>query len=48
VDYGAIDLHQKESQVRMITADGEVLDRRILTTRDRLTAVFLAVRRCGF
>jgi transposase len=40
VDYGAIDLHKKESQVRMITADGEVLDRRILTTRDRLTAVF--------
>jgi transposase len=40
VEYGAIDLHKKESQVRIVTADGEVLDRRILTTRDRLTAVF--------
>jgi transposase len=40
VEYGAIDLHKKESQVRIIAADGEVLDRRILTTRDRLTAVF--------
>jgi transposase len=40
VEYGAIDLHKKESQVRIITAEGDVLDRRILTTRDRLTAVF--------
>jgi transposase len=40
VDYGAIDLHKRESQVRILTADGEVLDRRIVTTRDRLTAVF--------
>jgi transposase len=40
VEYGAIDLHKRESQIRIITADGEVIDRRILTTRDRLTAVF--------
>ncbi len=40
MEYGAIDLHKKESQVRIVTANGEVLDRRILTTRDRLTAVF--------
>ena len=40
MEYGAIDLHKKESQVRIVTADGEVLDRRILTTRDRLTAIF--------
>ncbi len=40
MEYGAIDLHKKESQVRIITADGAVIDRRILTTRDRLTAVF--------
>jgi hypothetical protein len=32
--------HKKESQVRIVMADGEVLDRRMLTTRDRLTAVF--------
>ena len=40
MEYGAIDLHKKESQVRIVTADGAVIDRRILTTRDRLTAVF--------
>jgi transposase len=40
VEYAAIDLHKRESQVRIIAADGEVLDRRILTTRDRFTAVF--------
>ena len=38
--YGAIDLHKKESQVRIITEGGEVIDRRIPTTRDRLTALF--------
>jgi transposase len=40
VEYGAIDLHKKESQVRIITLDGEVLDRRIVTARDRFTALF--------
>jgi len=40
MEYGAIDLHKRESQVRIITGDGEVLDRRILTTRDRFTVVF--------
>ena len=40
MEYGAIDLHKKESQVRIVTTDGDVLDRRILTTRDRFTAVF--------
>jgi transposase len=39
MDYGAIDLHKKESQVRIVTAGGEVLDRRITTSRERLTAV---------
>jgi hypothetical protein len=37
---GAIDLHKKDSQIRIVTEDGEVLDRRIATTRDRFTAVF--------
>jgi transposase len=40
VEYGAIDLHKRESQVRIVTADGDVIDRRVLTTRDRLTAIF--------
>jgi hypothetical protein len=44
MEYGAIDLHKKESQVRIVTEDGEVLDRRIATTRDRFTAVFGARR----
>src|SRR5262249_48329062 len=40
MEYGAIDLHKKESQVRIITESGEVIDRRIPTTRDRLTTLF--------
>ena len=40
MEYGAIDLHKKESQIRIVTEDGAVIDRRIATTRERLTAVF--------
>jgi len=40
MEYGAIDLHKKESQVRIITEGGEVIDRRIATARDRLTTLF--------
>jgi transposase len=40
VEYGAIDLHKKESQVRIVTGMGEIIDRRIATTRDRFTATF--------
>src|SRR5688572_33398376 len=40
MEYGAIDLHKKESQVRIVTEGGEVVDRRIATTRDRFTVVF--------
>jgi Transposase len=40
MEYGAIDLHKKESQIRIVTESGETLDRRIATTRDRFTAVF--------
>jgi transposase len=40
MEYGAIDLHKKESQVRIMTEGGEVIDRRITTTRDRFTALF--------
>ena len=40
MEYGAIDLHKNESQIRIVTEDGELVDRRIATTRDHLTAVF--------
>jgi hypothetical protein len=40
MEYGAIDLHKKESQIRIITESGETLDRRIATTRDRFTGMF--------
>ncbi|HXW08340.1 MAG TPA: IS110 family transposase [Vicinamibacterales bacterium] len=40
MEYGAIDLHKKESQVRIVTENGEIVDRRIATTRDRFSAVF--------
>ena len=35
---GAIDLHKKESQIRIMTEKGEMLDRRIVTTRERFSA----------
>lgn len=40
MEYGAIDLRKKESQIRIVTASGQVLDHRITTTRERLTHVF--------
>ena len=40
MEYGAIDLHKKESQIRILMEDGAIIDRRIATTRERLTAVF--------
>jgi len=41
MENGAIDLHTKESEVRIVTADGTVVvARRIATRPDRLTAVF--------
>jgi len=39
MEYGAIDLHKKESQIRIVTKSGESIDRRIVTTRERLTHV---------
>lgn len=45
MEYGAIDLHAKESEIRIIDEEGVVLlERRIATTRERLTAVFGARR----
>jgi transposase len=40
MEYGAIDLHKKESQIRIVTETGEVIDHRISTTRERFTRVF--------
>jgi transposase len=40
MEYGAIDLHKKESQIRIVTTSGEVIDQRIATTRAQLTQVF--------
>ena len=41
MDYGAIDLHKKESQIRIVTKSGEVIDQRIATTRERLSPCVL-------
>jgi len=39
--YGAIDLHSKQSQIRIVDADGAAQrDRRVVTTRERLTQSF--------
>src|SRR5262245_59010687 len=40
MDYGAIDLHKQESQIPIVTEQGELVGRRIATTRERLTAVW--------
>jgi transposase len=41
MEYGAIDLHTKESQIRIVTGEGQVVcDRRVRTQRDELTRVF--------
>lgn len=41
MDYAAIDLHKSASQIRIVT-DGETVDCRIPTTRDRLRTLFEA------
>lgn len=40
MDYAAIDLHKKESQIRIVTTDGELIDTRVPTTREALTGVW--------
>lgn len=39
MDTIGIDLHKRESQICILTEDGELLERRIATTRERLTAI---------
>jgi len=42
--YGAIDLHMRYSQIRIVDAEGQVLrERRVMTTAERLVAVFAGV-----
>lgn len=39
--YGAIDLHMRYSQIRIVDADGQVVrERRVVTSAERLVAVF--------
>ena len=38
--YGAIDLHKEGKPDSVMMEGGAIVDRRIATTRDRLTAVF--------
>jgi transposase len=40
MEYGAIDLHKKESQIRIVTNNGAIIDQRIATTRERLSHIF--------
>jgi transposase len=40
MEYGAIDLHKNESQIRIVTDSGEIIDRRVATTRDRFARMF--------
>jgi transposase len=40
VDHVGIDLHKRESQICIETGDGEVIEKRIRTERDRFIAVF--------
>ena len=43
MEYGAIDLHSKESEIRIVTAEGEVVvHRRIATRRDLFNTVLAA------
>ena len=40
MEHSAIDLHKKDSQIRIVTAAGEVIDRRVPTRREALTRLF--------
>jgi transposase len=40
MEYGAIDLHKNQSQIRIVADTGEMMDRRVATTRERFTHVF--------
>ena len=48
MDTIGIDLHKRESQVCIIRDDGTLTERRIVTSRDRFTAVLAIARRRAF
>ena len=39
MEHIGIDVHKKESQICRLTEEGEILEQRIATRRDRLAAV---------
>ncbi len=45
MDTIGLDLHKRESQLCMLTEEGEVIERRIVTSRERFTAVLGERRR---
>ncbi len=48
MEYGAIDLHSRNSLIRIVDAEGAVIvDRTVATTREGLTRVFGTGRRCA-
>ena len=42
MEHIGIDIHKRESQICILTPDGEIIERRIQSTRARFTAVFAA------
>jgi transposase len=46
MDTIGLDLHKRESQLCIIGSQGEMIEKRILTTRERFTAVLLGKARC--
>lgn len=46
MDTIGLDLHKRESQLCIIGSQGEITERRIVTTRERFTAVLLGKARC--
>jgi hypothetical protein len=43
MDTIGLDLHKRESQLCIIGPQGEITEKRIVTTRERFTAVLLVV-----
>jgi transposase len=46
MDTIGLDLHKRESQLCIIGSQGEITEKRIMTTRERFTAVLLGRARC--
>jgi len=46
MEYGAIDLHQRYTWIRLVTADGaQIVEKRVATTREALTVAFTGRQR---